>query len=104
MIAVLLLSNGSALTIPFTGSPSSQPVVCSAVQSRERMTKMRNHLLFFGCLILWFLLVHSVNSVQKCDRVPDGVSASKSPADGRFRIRIQGNPERYRPSEEYIST
>lgn len=39
----------------------------------------------------------------KCDRVPEGAGANKSPADGRFRIRITGNPERYIPGEVYTS-
>lgn len=59
----------------------------------------------------WILLVfigvlcvdESHGWALKCDRIPDGAGATKSPADGRFRIRIQGNLERYNPSEVYTS-
>ena len=39
----------------------------------------------------------------KCNRVPDGSTAIKSPADGRFLIRIIGNPVKYTPGESYNS-
>lgn len=39
----------------------------------------------------------------KCDRVPEGTVAQKSPGDGRFRIRIEGNPEGYIAGEDYTS-
>lgn len=39
----------------------------------------------------------------RCDRTPEGSGASKSPADGRFRLRISGNPDKYVPGETYTS-
>lgn len=54
---------------------------------------------FFATMLVGLLLPENV--VGKCDRVPEGSGAAKSPADGRFRIRIQGNPERYTPGEIY---
>lgn len=39
----------------------------------------------------------------KCDRVPEGTVTQKSPGDGRFRIRIEGNPEGYIAGEDYTS-
>ncbi|XP_055693331.1 spondin-1 [Lutzomyia longipalpis] len=47
------------------------------------------------------LLLLPVGVVGRCDRVPEGSGASKSPADGRYRIKISGNPERYTPGEMY---
>lgn len=40
-------------------------------------------------------------SAVRCDRTPEGSGASKSPADGRFRLRISGNPDKYVPGESY---
>lgn len=37
----------------------------------------------------------------KCDRTPEGFSANKSPSDGRYLLKIVGNPERYDPGETY---
>lgn len=58
----------------------------------------------------WWIFIGLLCSVDyingyalKCDRIPDGAGATKSPADGRFRIRIEGNPERYKPNEVYNS-
>lgn len=42
-------------------------------------------------------------SLAKCDRVPEGSSAKKSPPDGRFRLRIANDPARYVPGETYNS-
>lgn len=53
------------------------------------------------CLLGLATLSHEY--ALKCDRTPEGAGATKSPADGRFRIRIQGNIERYNPSEVYNS-
>lgn len=60
--------------------------------------------LVFGLLILLVGLVgeHGTEAVR-CDRTPEGTGASKSPADGRFRLRISGNPEKYVPGESYTS-
>lgn len=40
--------------------------------------------------------------MKKCDRTPEGHVAPKSPGDGRYRLRIGGNPEGYVPGQEYI--
>lgn len=45
----------------------------------------------------------SVGSSSKCDRTPEGSSASKSPPDGRYRLRIFNDPVRYLPGEIYNS-
>lgn len=42
-------------------------------------------------------------SSLKCDRTPEGSSASKSPPDGRFRLRIANDPVQYIPGESYNS-
>lgn len=54
-------------------------------------------------LIVFLSPTHCNGYSLKCDRIPDGAGATKSPADGRFRIRVQGNPERYIPLEVYTS-
>ncbi|XP_053683721.1 spondin-1-like [Sabethes cyaneus] len=58
--------------------------------------------LVFGLLLLLVGLVgQHVTDAVRCDRTPEGAGASKSPADGRFRLRISGNPEKYVPGESY---
>jgi hypothetical protein len=37
----------------------------------------------------------------RCDREPDGRLSAKSAVDGRFRIKVSGNPEKYVPGEVY---
>jgi hypothetical protein len=58
-------------------------------------------------LSLFGLLVVLLNlcsiTASKCDRTPEGFVASKSPANGKFRIRITGNPDRYSPGQVYQS-
>ncbi|XP_059608919.1 spondin-1-like [Phlebotomus argentipes] len=58
-------------------------------------------MLFHGVILITVALLIPVGIAGKCDRIPEGSGANKSPADGRFRIRIQGNPERYTPGELY---
>lgn len=58
----------------------------------------------FRSAVLFFFVVTTIQAYAwKCDRLPDGSGAKKSPADGRFRIRISGNPERYAPGDIYTS-
>ncbi|XP_059486805.1 spondin-1-like isoform X2 [Neocloeon triangulifer] len=40
----------------------------------------------------------------RCDREPEGRLTSKSAIDGRFRIKVSGNPEKYVPGEVYTVT
>lgn len=44
-----------------------------------------------------------VSNALKCDRIPEGTAAIRSPADGRFKLRILGEPDRYIPGENYTS-
>jgi hypothetical protein len=48
---------------------------------------------------------HTVIDVyaSKCDRIPESSSSPKSPPDGRFRLRIINEPNRYIPGEIYNS-
>ncbi|XP_063703310.1 spondin-1 [Culicoides brevitarsis] len=57
---------------------------------------------FILAILAAFLLQNT--TAIRCDRSPEGFSASKSPADGRFRLKITGNPERYAPGEVYTIT
>jgi hypothetical protein len=60
---------------------------------------------FHGLVVLsCVLLAHHAVSSSKCDRIPESQSAAnKSPADGRYKLRILGDPERYIPGENYTS-
>ena len=57
----------------------------------------------FVLLPLLLLLLDGTQLARalRCDRSPEGSGANKSPADGRFRLRISGNPEKYVPGESY---
>uniref|UniRef100_A0A336LL51 Spondin-1 n=1 Tax=Culicoides sonorensis TaxID=179676 RepID=A0A336LL51_CULSO len=57
-------------------------------------------------LLLLLVIFFQINSniAIRCDRNPEGFTANKSPADGRFRLKISGNPERYTPGETYTIT
>jgi hypothetical protein len=60
--------------------------------------------LFYGFLILSHGLHYHIVSTSKCDRVPSENSANKSPSDGRYKLRILGDPEQgYVPGENYTS-
>lgn len=48
-------------------------------------------------------LCFTLGSSSKCDRTPEGSSASKSPPDGRYRLKIFNDPIRYIPGETYNS-
>lgn len=64
---------------------------------------MRQH---FVKLFVVILIVHCgivLVDGLRCDRAPEGSSANKSPPDGRFRLRILGDPDRYIPGENYTS-
>lgn len=67
-------------------------------------TTTTTHRLLLVALVLLSVLVgqqqHTAAAVR-CDRTPEGSGASKSPADGRFRLRISGNPDKYVPGESY---
>ncbi|CRL03842.1 CLUMA_CG016464, isoform A [Clunio marinus] len=57
-------------------------------------------------LLLYFITISIVIRVStaaaiKCDRIPDGTLASRSSSDGRFKLRILGEPDRYIPGENY---
>ncbi|GAB0098587.1 F-spondin [Sergentomyia squamirostris] len=54
-----------------------------------------------GFVVIFGIVLWADGVVGKCDRVPEGSGANKSPADGRFRIKIAGNPDRYTPGEMY---
>lgn len=53
-------------------------------------------------VILVTTYLRSANTIR-CDRSPEGFSANKSPTDGRFLIKIAGNPEMYAAGETYTS-
>lgn len=53
--------------------------------------------------VLFELISLSLVYATKCDRSPEGVTTSQSPADGRFKLRILGDPHSYVPGENYTS-
>lgn len=53
--------------------------------------------------VLFELILFSLAYATKCDRTPEGVSTSQSSADGRFKLRILGDPHTYVPGENYTS-
>uniref|UniRef100_A0A6B2EI24 Spondin-1 n=1 Tax=Phlebotomus kandelakii TaxID=1109342 RepID=A0A6B2EI24_9DIPT len=61
-------------------------------------------MIFCGLIVLLMAALMPQSVMGKCERAPEGSGAVKSPADGRFRIRIAGNPERYTPGEMYTVT
>lgn len=54
-----------------------------------------------GTFALVLVVALITASTPLCNRAPDGTGAGKSPADGRFRIRIAGNPELYTAGQTY---
>lgn len=56
----------------------------------------------FVCFVV-IVYETQVSDALKCDRQPEGTSAIRSPADGRFKLRILGEPDRYIPGENYTS-
>lgn len=51
-----------------------------------------------------FSLFFGTIDAQKCNRTPEGHGAMKTPADGRFHIRIAENTARYTPGLKYTSS
>lgn len=59
-------------------------------------------MLLVGALVLLQLLdATQLARAVRCDRSPEGSGANKSPADGRFRLRISGNADKYVPGGSY---
>lgn len=54
-------------------------------------------------LLILCYCINFISSAPKCDRVPEGTSVTKSPPDGRFRLRISTDPQYYIPGETYNS-
>lgn len=44
-----------------------------------------------------------VSHAAKCDRTPEGTTVNRSPSDGRFKLRILGDPDSYVAGENYTS-
>lgn len=40
---------------------------------------------------------------HRCSRRPEGYTAYKTPADGRFQLKISGSSTKYNPGETYMS-
>lgn len=60
--------------------------------------------LLYGFLILNHGLHFHLVSSSKCDKIPSENGANKSLADGRYKLRILGDPEQgYVPHENYTS-
>lgn len=57
----------------------------------------------FLCQLLLCLVCAKVCHALKCDRTPEGISSIRSGSDGRFKLRILGEPDRFIPGENYTS-
>lgn len=55
----------------------------------------------FIVVIIGFMCFPSESS--RCSRIPEGYGATKTPADGRFHIRILENTNKYVPGKTYTS-
>ncbi|XP_046394012.1 spondin-1-like isoform X2 [Ischnura elegans] len=56
-------------------------------------------------LVMMCVAAAGVASAGRCDREPEEArSTPRTPADGRFRIRVSGNPDKYVPREVYTVT
>lgn len=60
-----------------------------------------------NALLLLFIYISLCNicwvNTLKCQRTPEGHGAAKTPADGRFHIRISDTVGKYTPGRNYIS-
>jgi hypothetical protein len=65
------------------------------MKTKTCLMKLLIHVLIIVCNGLLF-----ANGLR-CDRTPEASSAIKSPPDGRFKLRILGDPDRYIPGENY---
>lgn len=56
--------------------------------------------------LVWitYMAADSIVTAQKCSRTPEGHGALKTPADGRFHVRIAENTARYTPGLKYTSS
>lgn len=60
-------------------------------------------------LLVYLLLVvaqprpAATEVTMKCSRTPEGRGAGKTPADGRFHVRISENTVKYTPGQMYTS-
>lgn len=53
--------------------------------------------------ILLFIILISCAWCHRCSRKPDGYGAYKTPADGRFHLKISSGTAKYNPGETYMS-
>lgn len=56
----------------------------------------------FICIFASITFLYGTNAI-KCLRTPEGHGALKTPADGRFHIRISENTDKYTPGKTYTS-
>lgn len=52
-------------------------------------------------LIIALFCCVSIVCTMRCDRTPEGVVSTKSLANGRFSLKISGNPDKYVPGTAY---
>lgn len=63
---------------------------------------MLQNYMFFTIFLLYSIL-NNTSVAQKCNRTPEGHGATKTPADGRFHIRISESTAKYTPGKTYTS-
>ncbi|XP_064538001.1 spondin-1 [Drosophila montana] len=61
-------------------------------------------MLRFTCIILLLATTCCLPLIQACSRVPQGVTAAKSPVDENFVLSVAGNAQSYVPGQKYNIT
>ncbi|CAB3377734.1 Hypothetical predicted protein [Cloeon dipterum] len=86
------------------GALLSLPDYCQFIQAERSRLKVMLSQKCWLLLALCLFTLHSGVLSARCDREPEGRLTQKSPVDGRFRIKVSGNPEKYVPGEVYTVT
>jgi spondin-1 len=56
----------------------------------------------FVCIVV-LVLKFDILVAAKCERKPEGTLTNRTPFDGRFKLRILGDPDRFIPGQNYTS-
>lgn len=74
----------------------------SSSRMQMRSNRLSVYRLVSVCLLIQLAAIQvNLTTALRCDRTPEGYRPEKSPSDGRFMLKISGDPERYTPGERY---